>query len=445
MAGILAERLAQAQNLWQLTRLLLAEVRARAPAEGSPRRQNDERYIAWSRLAAVVVDYFDQRDPALDDEARRQVITWTANGGDVDSLDAVAWGVDVVGAEGFASAWRDECLTAGDSRHRLVADELYPVSDAARELFPGLPLSSRPASLSRTAPDELPHVRVHHDAGYDVFIDFSRDRELEHVAAGLRVLAAAHPNQSPAEFVFERPVPEIVFPVHLASEAGQEERLVALIERALSAGAGIIVLPELAATAGAEAKVRALLDEGESQHLVVLGSRHVGTGQNAHNLALALTPECGDPIVHTKIIPFSDELRLAAPWKEGIATPERPELTVYQADRFRFCILICKDFLDRTVTAAVARLGVNVLCVPAMSEKTSSYPLRVGQLVADAQAIVVVANNPLEWGAGLVDPAAIFGQPVAGHEAVLSPGADSIAAPALSLLRLGDSAVTVAV
>jgi predicted amidohydrolase len=445
VAGTLAEQLAQAQNLWQLTRLLLAEVRARPPAEGSARRQNDERYLVWSSLGAAVVDYFDQRDPAVDDEARRQVLAWTGNGGDVDSLDAVAWGLDVVGAEGFASAWRDECLTAGDSRHRLVVDELYPVSDAAKELFRGLRLSSRPASLTRTAPDELPHVRAHHDAGYDVFVDFSRDRDLEQLGAGLRVLAAAHPNQSSAEFVFERPAPEIVFPVHLDDEARQEERLVALVERALAAGAGIVVFPELAATAGTEAKVRAILDEAESQHLVVLGSRHVGTGKSAQNLALALTPEGGDPIVHAKVIPFSDELRLAAPWKEGIAISERPELTLYQADRFRFCILICKDFLDQTLTAALARLGVNVLCVPAMSEKTSSYRLRVGQLVADAQAIVVVANNPLEWDAGLVDPVAIFGQPVAGHEAVLSPGAEPIAAPALSLLRLGDSTATIAV
>jgi predicted amidohydrolase len=276
-----------------------------------------------------------------------------------------------------------------------------------------------------------------------VFIDFSREAELEKVGTSLNHVAALHPNQTEGEFDFKRPTPQIVFPVLVRDEAEQERRVMALLERALASDARIIIVPELAATAALEGLVRHVLDEQESQHLVVVGSRHVGAGKTAQNLAIGVTPDCGEPMVHAKVVPFSDEPRLAQPWKEGINVPARPLLTVHQADRFRFCLLVCKDFLDGTVVGALARVGVNVLCVPAMSEKTSSYPLRAAELVANAQAISVVANNPLEWGGQLVDPIAVLGQPVAGREVVRSPGGQVVAAPVLSLFRLGDDVATV--
>jgi predicted amidohydrolase len=286
-------------------------------------------------------------------------------------------------------------------------------------------------------------VRAHKDDGYEVFVDFSREADLEKIGTDLKLVAALHPNQGNDAFDFQRKKAAILFPVRLKDEAAQERRVERLVRHALALDARIIVLPELASTEAIEARVTALLDNVDSQHLVVVGSRHVGKDKSAQNLAFALTPECDEPIVHAKVVPFSNELRLELPWKEGINVPARPVLTIYPADRFRFCILICKDFLDKSVVAAVARLGVNVLCVPAMSEKTVSYPLRVGQVVADAQAIVVVANNPLEWDSALVDPIAVFGQPVAGREVVRSPAGQPVTAPAVSLFRLGDNAATV--
>jgi predicted amidohydrolase len=261
----------------------------------------------------------------------------------------------------------------------------------------------------------------------------------------LKSVATLHPNQSNGEFDFHQPRPEILFPVRLRDEAKQERRVAALLEQALSLDARIIVLPELASTAAIEDLVRARLANVESQHLVVVGSRHIGEDASAQNVAVALTPEVDEPIRHAKLVPYSNELRLERPWKEGIRVPARPVLTIYPADRFRFCILICKDFLDNKVVGAVARLGVNVLCVPAMSEKTSSYPLRVGQLVADAQALVVVANNPLDWDSALVDPIAVFGQPIAGREVVLAPAGQPVAAPALVIFHPGDNAAAVIV
>jgi hypothetical protein len=100
--------------------------------------------------------------------------------------------------------------------------------------------------------------------------------------------------------------------------------------------------------------------------------------------------------------------------------------------------------VDGGVTDAIARLGANVVCVPAMSEKTDSFTRRASELVAEAQAATIVANGPLRWGdRGLVEPVAVFGQPIEGMDPSVSPAGRPIAAPCASVFKLGQVDVDV--
>ena len=63
---------------------------------------------------------------------------------------------------------------------------------------------------------------------------------------------------------------------------------------------------------------------------------------------------------------------------EGLDGPGT--LHLYQDGPFRLAGAICKDLLDGDVEALLERLGVNVLLVPAMSSKTSNFPLAAGRL-----------------------------------------------------------------
>src|SRR5204863_297989 len=75
----------------------------------------DHRYDEWAALEADAREYFGGRESgALDDADRARIAAWTAGGG--DSLEAVAWAIDVVGSESYRADWRD---FLGGGRHML--------------------------------------------------------------------------------------------------------------------------------------------------------------------------------------------------------------------------------------------------------------------------------------------------------------------------------------
>lgn len=79
-----------------------------------------------------------------------------------------------------------------------------------------------------------------------------------------------------------------------------------------------------------------------------------------------------------------------------------------------------------------------------MSEKTEPFEGRAGQQVLNAQAVSLMANGPLRWRShAVVEPAAVFGQPVRGRMRVVSPAGEAIAAPAMSAFKFGARAAEV--
>lgn len=404
------------RTFWATTRDLLRlwrETGAHDPHLGS-----DE---AWHRWADVVENVTASLEgPRLPDDItahERDLLSRIVAGAEAedlpDAVHGIAWGLSTATAATFAPAWRDE-LPA--EPHLLARGEAFPVADAPWSAADGLALSPRPASLSSPV-GELPTVRFH-DGSFDAWVDVRLERSLEAVAARLERVATVHPNERWDEL----DVPErngLVFPVTPRDPEGQAARVAAALDSVLEAGPGMIVLPELCATAPVLEMLAGRLREHEAPLLVVAGSCHVRLRGEPENQAVALLAGTRRRMTHLKNVPFSDELRLRRPRKEGIRQRERLRVMVYPADRFRFAIAICRELLDARVTAAYDRLGVNVLAVPALTEKIEPFEPAVEERVARAQALSVVANGPTHDSRGRRLPYdTVIGAPLADRTCV---------------------------
>jgi predicted amidohydrolase len=279
------------------------------------------------------------------------------------------------------------------------------------------PLTPRPASSTSPAVGELPFIRVHDASAFDVTVDFTLARPLEAIARSLDGFAALHPNERQDELDLPAAGHQ-VFPVAPKDAGTQRERLVRLVESALTSGMPISVLPELSLTARDVDALHALVAAWDEPHLLVAGSHHTTVDGHPENVAEGLVSGQERRMRHLKAMPFSDELRLKPPEKEGIRQRARPHVIVHQADCFRVGIAICKELLDRATTDPLDRMGVNLLLVPAFSEKTQAFRDACSARALRAQATTIVVNGPLRDSRGtMINPAIVVGQPVDGTTA----------------------------
>lgn len=407
----LPAQLERATTLWDAACALLRSWRAALPEEPA-RHATGDRWTAWAESVERVQQHFrGARAPDdFDADDRALLLHVTLDGQLPDAVDAAAWGLSYATSYTFAPAWRDQL---GAQVHTLASGDLYPVADAPWELS-GMALASRPASLTPPRADELPTIRAHDGASFDVTVDFRFARTLEAVAATLDSVAALHPNDAMTELEFPLHGGQ-VFPVGPADADEQWRRLAALVPAALRTGAAVAVLPELSVPAEALPELHELMLDVEEPQLVVAGSHHAVVDGERENVAVGLVAGHDERMEQVKSTPFSDELRLRAPMKEGIRHRARPSITVHEADRFRVAIAICKDALDGRVRCALDRMGVNLLLVPALSAKTAPFRIAAASRVGSAQAVTLVVNGPLRDGDGArIEPAVVVGQPVEG-------------------------------
>jgi predicted amidohydrolase len=453
--------LQSATTCWAAACALLAEWREHWPTPRS-RDALGDRWTTWNALASESRTYFEAlRDiapaPTVDamfgtaaDPARfgagahERVVAWIDEAWDTlgpDCLEAIAWGIDRASHDTFSRSWARSFLISGHDVAHLAAGDFYPVADADPALLDGHEPCSRPASLTDPLPGELPHVRVFEASPFDVVIDFTHRDDLEAIEARFERVAVGHPNRLFKEFKVPAAEGGAVFPIRPLDAEAQARRVTLLTERAIDEDVQVLVLPELSVGSRAAEAIQDNLDDAEGLHLVLAGSRHIGTGAEAANVAIGLLPQAERRLEHHKIKPMRGTSN-GREWKEGIDVTARPRLHLYQADQLRLGILICKDFLDKTVAETFTRLGVNLICVPAMSPKTDGFATRADAAATDAQAFTVVACGPRFWSDGRqVDPGAVFGQPVRGRSVVTSTPPVEPLGPLLTVLKIGAATV----
>jgi predicted amidohydrolase len=384
-----------------------------------PTQQPDARYDAWMETSGAAHRLLDQGDahaPAPWDGLAEALGALVAEAPEADeAAHAVAATLD----QRFSATFCDDWIAAADGPFDLADGDLYPVLDTPWGMFH--PFLSRTASMTDPRHGELAHVRrfassalpsgkvravrVHPVTGL-----------LRDVLTTLATIATAHPNVTAEELTW--PEGRRLWPVTLRDPARQADVVARLVTAALDGGSRLVVLPELSATDATIAAVQALLDaryeEDEDPALVLAGTRHLelATGERV-NRATTLIAASPTQLHQDKLVPF----RVG----EAIEDLNGDRVVhLYQDGPFRLATAVCKDLLDADVEAVLERLAVNLLLVPAMSPKTSNFPLAAARLLHTAQTVTVVANCPLVEDGVALAHCSLTGRPTADADPVAS-------------------------
>jgi 8-oxo-dGTP pyrophosphatase MutT (NUDIX family) len=291
--------------------------------------------------------------------------------------------------------------------------------------------------------DETRRIRLAGEwaIGFRVVYDYGLFDTLAGLVTPDTIIATCHPNRSLDEFALPKDRTKPAFPIQPTDPDRQRQDVNRLIAAATTAGASIVVLPELCVTEQLAFELEDWVRRPNGPQLLVAGSYHHGDdhGQGCpphrrRNTALAWVRGHDEPLTHDKHSPAD------RPVIEDIQPEGWPELRVYvSGDGWHLVIAICRDLLNPQAVHALTEAGANLVLVPAMSETLVAFGGPAAQLVGSDQALVAVANNPATWVdgpvAGTRRPArALFGHPGFGQQTRLVHGQD--AEPGIALLSV---------
>lgn len=297
--------------------------------------------------------------------------------------------------------------------------------------------------------DETRHIRLAGEwaVQFQIIFDYSLFDTLAGAITADTVVATCHPNRSLSELDLTRGIDRWTFPIGPLDPARQYAEINRLISTAATAGAQIVVLPELCVTEDLAASLQEWVRRPDGPRLLVAGSYHhhghrtPGSGPGRRrNTAIGWVRGIDRPLLHDKYSPAD------RPVAEGIEPEGWPELRIYvTADGWHLAIVICRDLLNPQAVNALSEAGVNLLLVPTMSETLMTFGGPVAHLVGARQALVAVANNPGVWADELdskvQQPArALFGHPGLGQQIRLVNPPDP--GPGVALMTVHSAAIT---
>jgi hypothetical protein len=285
----------------------------------------------------------------------------------------------------------------------LGPDRIHPVGRYDPTALIGRSANTRPTRLPTHRTDQLEHLRLgdRRSSEYRVTLNFDLWNHLEPFARVERLrIATVHPNLTLAEFRTEPDVDELRAAMargehgpfrNLGPRAGdaQHETLVALVRHAADLLADVIVIPEYClATAERERLCSAIEELPRRPSLVVAGSSEVTREPRTNEGWLVVPDRPGLSL--QKVFPAE-----VASHYEEIAS--QPEITAYWTARWVISVLICRDAMAPDIVSQLGDLGVNLLLVPAFSDRTGSLVASACTLRTVSQAFVAVAVAPARW------------------------------------------------
>ncbi|MHB1433005.1 MAG: hypothetical protein ACYCVZ_12915, partial [Streptosporangiaceae bacterium] len=377
--------------------------------------------------------------PVLGPQVRRALAAALTASGDVPAVvvaRALAELLDERCWPSFAGSFR------GRSPYQPGVGDPVPLDSPDLRQVTALPATSPPWRLANRL-DETRHVRLAGGwaAQFRVIFDYSLADALTGIIGPDTVLATCHPNRRLAEFAFPVDARGLTFGVRPVDELAQHGEIDRLIGAAVTAGASVVVLPELCVTESLAAKLRDWTCRPGGPRLLVAGSYHhedpdsaAQGGPRRRNTAVAYLRGCQAPLTQDKHSPAD------RPVNEDIQPSGWPQLRVHvSADGWHVVIAICRDLLNPHAVHALTEAGVNLALVPAMSETLIAFGGPVAQMVGAGQAFVAVANNPADFSAATELTArrparALFGHPGFGQQTRLVQPAGG--EPGVALLRV---------
>lgn len=280
----------------------------------------------------------------------------------------------------------------------VVADEPYPVGSYDPRPFLG---DHKPNTQPRRLPDReldhTPRLRLGDQATsrYGLTLDFDCYHHLARLAAAPSLrLAAVQPNLSLAEFDIDAAADGRAVVRNHGPRVAERQRVIlaSAISAAAGAGAQVVVVPEYCLDEAGRASLRADLEAMDDRPALVVGGtsevRRDGSWIPFNEAYLAVPDLRGLGIYKT----FPAEVQGAV---EDIAVSAR--VTVFWTETWVFTVLICRDAASPDLVDVLGRAGVNLLLVPAFSDRTGSLVDNARSLRTRSQAFVVVANAPAAW------------------------------------------------
>jgi hypothetical protein len=210
------------------------------------------------------------------------------------------------------------------------------------------------------------------------------------------------------------------FDVHPVDGAQQLERMRRILAQARKE-LDVLVFPELCTTREDQSRLieEFRADPGRIRLLVAGSCHHPNSGGNGdlsdgyrrNEAAVAMRPSNRE-YVHHKMRKYSYK-GTECIYHEDIDCKD--SIRICLSHEWFLSVLICKDGLDHHgVVSTLEDFGVNLLLVPALSEKLNPFLTFLGSLVLANHAVIAVANNPMELASGdeLRDGHALFMGPI---------------------------------
>lgn len=389
---------------------------------------------------------------ALTDRTRSFAIEALRQAPDVvEAARALALGVD------FAVSGRDTkdyvrlCLKFGT--RTLVEDSPYPTPSVDLSAMYGpRGFSRRPRDGNAgTAFDRVDGLALWpskatypFDVVYDTVAGSYLDGALEE---SVDILAVSPNTAWENEFEVCNASASGIFGVRVLNDARQDDIIEKAIRLASEKNVDIVITPELSNTPETVERIRETLrDIGENSDrpcpsIVIAGGAHLQVGEKRVNRMTTIYAGRSPYLVtHDKVAKYAMAIPAGSTVVELEEDIDRSvELRIHAGVNWSMVTLICADFLEPTVVRAVSDLCPRVVVVPAMSMKTGDFERRIGEVISNCQALVVVANGPTDWFTGLGSRAAVavFGLPLADSSAAvlcLTPAA-SAEAPFVSYFK----------
>jgi len=424
---VLCSKIEKAKDIVDLAAALLLFCRQHEMDYRGAANQESNRE-AEAFLSQAAHEWFEKRSEELDPDNRDRVLKTLREDSEVPWViraRAIAVGLDRALGRRFYGRFREPEV------QRLKPDSPVLVTRPPLKEILGS-LNAPPERLDPRA-DRLPNLRLapsdlHH---FEIDLDFRlQDRLGPILDKENQVFVTCHPNDSLKElFARNDDTPADSFFWFQPKDAERQDRIVrALLERAVAAGASVVLFPELCLESGA---ARRWLEELQSPpppiRLLVAGSHHEEVNGRRRNQALALLRGRKEPLRHWKSFRYVDK-ELG---REDIHE-DAPGFTVYFSGGWSLAILICKDFLVERVRQMLEAMAVNLVLVPSMTGSATPFEGFVPMLAQTHQAFVIMANSPAEESG----VHAVFSYPAKGTVSSKVP-ARGFGAPGLCVHRPG--------
>jgi predicted amidohydrolase len=270
-----------------------------------------------------------------------------------------------------------------------------------------------PEHAANTEPDKFPKNDLSFTAslriatgplGFTYVLDFDLWDRLSLLGAkdDCVVMSATQPNLDFSDFGFrgtDKTTPPTYSNLGPVNSVQQADRIIRLVDAATAQGAEVVLAPEYSVTESVYTTLVTGLPQSSTVPIVfcaglVRGPDPAGYMANEGWL-LVNTPKISLPYTEH----FHAKTRAA---KLGTAVERiRPasEVRVFVSEKWSLCVLICVEVLATEIVDQLAKIGTNLILVPAMSEKTTSMAASVSRLCTESQAFVVMANSPALWSA----------------------------------------------